>query len=412
MLSGGHKADGSHSSAVERGHGPPGPGSLGDAPVRSGRHHYCLDGVICIDSAVVLPELVVFRVDSIGEPDLVIEVAAPGGIGMRASARASAEGGGLLYSEHLGGLFANFRLDPGPPLTLTASRVLARSPHVLYTNVVEGLLRSLFARSGRVLLHAACVRLGGTGVLVSARTDTGKTTTILRLLQHAGASFLSDDMTVVDARGFASRYPKPLTISNHTLKAVPKHSLRLRERAALQLQSRVHSRSGRAAARWLASCNLPILAINALTQLAVPPPKYLIEALLSCPVDQEVKIQRLYLIERGTPKPVSHPGRDEALDALMANSADAYGFPPYSQLAPHLGLWADGYPELIRAERHILDSALRAVSVSRLQTDDFSWSDLIAGEDADVAGMAHPGMPVGRRGLEAATIPAAAGAWS
>jgi hypothetical protein len=330
---------------------------------------------------------------------------------MRGSAGASADGGGLLYREHLGGLFANFRLDPGPPLTLTASRVLARSPHVLYTNVVEGLLRSLFARSGRVLLHAACVRLGGRGVLVSARTDTGKTTTVLRLLQHSGASFLSDDMTIIDARGFASRYPKPLTISNHTLKAVPKHRLRLRQRAALQLQSRVHSRSGRAAARWLASRNLPILAINALTQLAVPPPKYMIEALLSCPIDNEVKVERLYLIERGAPKTVSHPGRDEALNELMANSADAYGFPPYSQLAPHLALWADGYQELIQAERRILDAALRSVSVSRLQTDDFSWSDLIAADDAPSFEMAHPAMPVSHRALEGGRI-AAAGAWS
>jgi hypothetical protein len=357
---------------------------------------------------------VVFRVDELQaarQPDLVIEVAAPGGIGMRASAGASAVGGGVLYSEHLGGLFANFRVDPGPPLTVTASRVLARSPHVLYTNVVEGLLRSLFARSGRVLLHAACVRLGGKGVLVSARTDTGKTTTILRLLQHAGASFLSDDMTVIDARGFASRYPKPLTISNHTLRAVPKHRLRRRERAALQLQSRVHSRSGRAAARWLASWNLPILAINALTQLAVPPPKYLIEALLPCPMDQEVKVERLYLIERGSPEPVSHPGWNEALDELLANSADAYGFPPYTKLAPHLALWADGYQELIEAERRILDSALRSVSVSRLRTDDFSWSDLIAG---DHAADAHtpPRMPRGRLALEAGAIAATTGAWS
>src|ERR1700736_4737264 len=146
-LSGGHKAHRSRSSAVVRGHGPPGPGPHGDVPVGNGRHYYCLDGVVCIDSAVALPELVVFRVESVQQPDLVIEVASPGGIGMRASAGASADGGGLLYSEQLGGLFANFRLDPGPPLTLTASRVLARSPHVLYTNVVEGLLRSLFARS-------------------------------------------------------------------------------------------------------------------------------------------------------------------------------------------------------------------------------------------------------------------------
>ena len=84
--------------------------------------------------------------------------------------------------------------------------------------------------------------------------------------------------------------------------------------------------------------------------------------------DHEVKIERLYLIERGAPEAASYPDRHEALDVLMANSADAYGFPPYSQLAPHLALWADGYQDLLRAERRILYSALQSVSVSRLRS--------------------------------------------
>ena len=79
MLSGGHEANLFRNSAVVREYGPPGPKPRGDAPVGRGRHLYCLDGVVCIDSAVALPELAVFRVDSIEEPDLVIEVASPGG---------------------------------------------------------------------------------------------------------------------------------------------------------------------------------------------------------------------------------------------------------------------------------------------------------------------------------------------
>jgi len=40
------------------------------------------------------------------------------------------------------------------------------------------------------------------------------------MLREQGALFLSDDMTIVDSQGMASCFPKPLTISHHTLRAV------------------------------------------------------------------------------------------------------------------------------------------------------------------------------------------------
>ena len=98
--------------------------------------------------------------------------------------------------------------------------LLARSPHVVYTNIIEALLRFVMVSRGRVLLHSACVEMGGAGCLLSARTDTGKTGTILTLLREHGARFLSDDMSIVAADGEATAFPKPLTISHHTLRAV------------------------------------------------------------------------------------------------------------------------------------------------------------------------------------------------
>ena len=59
-----------------------------------------------------------------------------------------------------------------------------------------------------MLLHSATVQLGGETVMLSARTDTGKTGTILRLLrEHPEARFLSDDMTIVNAAGEAWSFP-------------------------------------------------------------------------------------------------------------------------------------------------------------------------------------------------------------
>ena len=57
-------------------------------------------------------------------------------------------------------------------------------------------------------------------MMVTAQTDTGKTTTTLKLLDRHPYAFLSDDLTIVCPDGRVLAYPKPLTISRHTLHAV------------------------------------------------------------------------------------------------------------------------------------------------------------------------------------------------
>ena len=91
---------------------------------------------------------------------------------------------------------------------------------MLYTNVVEPILRWTFASKGYALVHAACFADGDQAFMLTARTDTGKTTTTLKLLDHYPYSFLSDDLTIVCPDGRVLAYPKPLTISRHTVHAV------------------------------------------------------------------------------------------------------------------------------------------------------------------------------------------------
>ena len=59
-----------------------------------------------------------------------------------------------------------------------------------------------------------------------ARTDTGKTTTCLKTLDGRAYSFLSDDLTLLSPEGRVLPYPKPLTISRHTLQAVNRRCCR------------------------------------------------------------------------------------------------------------------------------------------------------------------------------------------
>jgi len=369
------------------------------------RHHYDIDGILTIASSVALPELKFFKVVEVEGPDLVIDVAPVGGWRPRVRSALVVSGTGLLYREHLGGLFANFGLEMGNPVRVTAGPLLALSPHVLYTNVVEPLLRFLLVKRGFMLLHAACIEIEGRSIMLSARTDTGKTSTILSLLRRHGGTFYSDDMVVVSDQGNASRYPKPLTISAHTLRSVPQHRLAPTQRLSLVWQSRLHSRGGRATGKKMAEFNLPMMAMNAGVQMLIPPPKYMITDLVDCEIGGRIPIRNVFLIERGSPSLVAAVGQSDALAELLANTEDAYGFPPYAQLAPRLVFDGEGYDDLRLKERAILSAALRAAEVTRLRVDDFSWPEMIRARSDAASEPAMGGRPV----LSAARIPIASG---
>src|SRR5207253_2032910 len=124
------------------------------------------------------------------------------------------------------------------------------------------ILRWSFVKKGYALVHGACIAFGDRAFIVTAKTDTGKTTTILKMLDNHPCSFLSDDMTLLSPDGRVLTYPKPLTISNHTLRAVNTPLLSWTERIFLRCQSRLHSRSGRRFALLLSRTHLPVATIN------------------------------------------------------------------------------------------------------------------------------------------------------
>jgi hypothetical protein len=282
----------------------------------------------------------------------------------------------VAYEEHLGRLAANFRLDFNDCIDVTVGPLLARSPHVVYTNVVEALLRFVLVSQGRILLHSATIELGGRGVMLTARTDTGKTGTILRLLREQEGVFLSDDMTIVAPDGRAYSYPKPLTISLHTLRAVNQDVLTSKERLKLAVQSRLHSQEGRAIGSRLAAMNLPIMALNAATQAIVPPPKYMVERLVPCLYASSTRVEELFVIERGPPA-LEEIDRKRATEIMLENTEDAYGFPPFQYFAPAITLAGEDYQQLRARERELVAKFLMDVRVRRLVRDDFSWADTI-----------------------------------
>jgi hypothetical protein len=192
-------------------------------------------------------------------------------------------------------------------------------------------------------------------------------------------------MTIINQDGQAWSFPKPLTISSHTMRAVNKKVLSLPRRLVLGIQSRIHSKEGRQFALLLAKLNIPIIAINAITQILVPPPKYMIDQLVPTTRYCDTgRVRRIFIIGRGpaAEEPLSH---DEAMAIMLANTEDAYGFPPFSIMERAITLRSRNLRSgrkqdisvLRSLERGILEEFLQNVSVSRLISPNFGWADVI-----------------------------------
>lgn len=335
---------------------------------------YDIHGIITVVSEVILPELEPFRAGmEIKRPTIEVK------IGLPAANPETFEPDSryMRYREIFGSLGFETGIEISPRgVRVVASPSLRLSPHVLYTNVVEPILRWTFVEKGYALVHGATIAFGDRAYMITARTDTGKTTTLLKILSHQRreadrAAFLSDDMTIVSRDGMAYTYPKPMTISYHTLRAVNTEALTFRERLALPFQSRIHSRSGRRFAFLLSKTKLPCATINMLVQMIVPPPKYNVDQLIPrVKLARQGRFAGIFVIERG-PDTQMQIEADEALEVLLENCEDAYGFPPYNDIKSFLYL--NGREDLRETEHAIIRSALGNLPATLIRNSNLDW---------------------------------------
>jgi hypothetical protein len=185
-------------------------------------------------------------------------------------------------------------------------------------------------------------------------------------------------MAVVTPNGTVLSYPKPMTLSSHTMSAVSDTALPLADRFMLAIRSRVHSKQGRSIGHALGRMPVPIVTINALVQLLVPPPKYHVTSLVDCDIVDDAPLHAIFLMERGEPL-VEDVELESALDELLTNTEDAYTFPPFGWFAPFLHF--DGLDvEALRArERELLRQGIRDAPRMRLRVAGHEWSDIIPG---------------------------------
>jgi dolichol-phosphate mannosyltransferase len=342
-----------------------------------GAYQYDVHGIIRITSTVNLPELAAFNVTHRVEPDIVIRRKLLGGGPRLHVATVKGPDGVIRYREHFGALSAAFDASIGERVELDANWLLTWSHHVLYTNMVEPLLRFWLVSRGYVLLHCAAIDAERGAVIMSAETDTGKTSTVLRLLMQRSWGFISDDMAILTAGGEILSYPKPMTLSSHTMSAVNDQALPRADRVMLAIRSRVHSKEGRSAGHALGRLNVPIVTINAWVQLLVPPPKYHVQSLIDCDMTDRAPIDSVILMERGTPPLAEVPSFELTVDRLIENTDDAYTFPPFAAFAPMITFGELDYAALRSRERRLLETAVAKAWRVRVRVVGHNWSELI-----------------------------------
>jgi len=340
-------------------------------------YSYNIHNLISVVSEGELPELEPFRAfQTIDQPTIRVQI----GIPPKPKKGSDKDPNYLRFREIFGHMGFEVGIWMGDQVNVVASPLLRYSPHVLYTNVVEPILRWTFVRKGYALVHGATIAFGQQAFMITARTDTGKTTTLLKILSHQRrnsdrAAFLSDDMIVVSPDGMALTYPKPLTISAHTLGAIDADTLNFREKLSLPIQSRIHSRTGRKVASLITKSLLPAATINMMLQMLVPPPKYFVKKLLpSVKLMQEASIAGMFIIERNGEGAIEI-GNEEALEILLRNCEDAYGFPPYDNLKEFLYL-RDGV-DLRSIEQRIIRQAFSTLPANLVRSKKLDWWCLI-----------------------------------
>jgi dolichol-phosphate mannosyltransferase len=342
-----------------------------------GAYQYDVHGIVRITSTVHLPELAAFNVDHRVDADIVIRRSLIGGGPRLHVSTVKGPDGVIRYREHFGALSAAFDVTIGEQVVLDANWLLTWSHHVLYTNMVEPLLRFWLVSRGFVLLHCAAIDAERGAIIMSAQTDTGKTSTVLRLLMQRSWAFISDDMAILNPQGEILSYPKPMTLSSHTMSAVNDQALPRADRFMLAIRSRVHSKQGRSAGHALGRLNVPIVTINAWVQLIIPPPKYHVQSLIDCDLTDRAPIDSIVLMERGTPPLAEEPEFGFTIDRLLENTDDAYTFPPFASLAPLIAFGELDHAALRARERELLEVSIARAWRVRVRVAGHNWSELI-----------------------------------
>jgi hypothetical protein len=97
----------------------------------------------------------------------------------------------------------------------------AFNPYRFYFYVLLPLVKFWLNQRGLTFLHASSVAEGGRAFVLSGWGGTGKTNTLLALLEE-GATYLGDDLSVIDREGHVHPFPRSVSVFDYNLAAFPR----------------------------------------------------------------------------------------------------------------------------------------------------------------------------------------------
>jgi dolichol-phosphate mannosyltransferase len=352
-------------------------GSFGRSGARrtptEGIFGYDIHGIVTIVSDAPLPELARFSVDApIRDPLITVRLgpirSAGAGVVELAGNRTL-----IRYQEWLGSLGFAAEIELGERIRIVACPPLGRSPHVLYTKVIEPVLRWAFVERGYALVVAACMAYHRHAFLITARTAGLRTMMTLGTLDRLPCSFVSDHHALVAADGRVLTYPEPVTINRRTLAACTTSTLRRRDRMALLVQSRLHSRFGRRLGTIVARLGLPAATLNMLVQHVVPPPQYPVERLLpQAHVMTKARLAAVTVIQSEEEEErLGHPDLADTVEILLGDPEGSGGLPPDPSVKPWL--YMRNGTDLRDVEREIVIRAIANTPLHLLHSPADRW---------------------------------------
>ena len=188
-----------------------------------------------------------------------------------------------------------------------------------------------------------------------------------------GISLLSDDMIIAGSDGRIFSFPKPFTISSHTLDSV----FDMKTDIWYKIRSRVHSKGGRTAYKGMGTVDwLPMMGINAVAQIMFKPPKLYPSKILSMKIGKDAVPNKLFFLsnEFEGEKKIS---KEDAVKLIMSNTDNAYITPPYNKIFPKLNINGIYYNDLIAKESDIAVNLIKNIEPLVIGRKDFTWYDFI-----------------------------------
>ena len=77
------------------------------------------------------------------------------------------------------------------------------------SDILSSILQIELIQRGYAIIHSACVSKDGSSILISAWSDTGKTTTSMSMINDS-FNFMSDDLTIINEDGISYCFPQEI----------------------------------------------------------------------------------------------------------------------------------------------------------------------------------------------------------